>query len=93
MSVTKEAWQITIENEVHLVGITLLVYDHLITLDTEIRCLWNRRKFASAYSFFLIRYLGLASNIPTALFRFAHFPCLGLSVNRLEAVAFRDGGN
>ncbi|KAJ7177068.1 hypothetical protein C8R46DRAFT_1346949 [Mycena filopes] len=77
MSFAKEAWQITIQNEVHLVGFAFLVYDHIITLDTEIRCLWNRRKFASAYSFFFIRYFGLASNIPAAAFQFLTLSPLG----------------
>ncbi|KAJ7465867.1 hypothetical protein FB451DRAFT_1369725 [Mycena latifolia] len=42
----------------------ILFWDHFLTLDTEIHYLWKRRKFASAYWFFVIRYLAVGGNIP-----------------------------
>ncbi|KAJ6556969.1 hypothetical protein DFH09DRAFT_1084319 [Mycena vulgaris] len=51
-----------------------LFWDHILTLDTEIHFLWKRRKFASAYSFFAIRYFAFTSNIPGAAFLFFTIP-------------------
>ncbi|KAJ7115104.1 hypothetical protein C8R43DRAFT_1156304 [Mycena crocata] len=57
-------------NYLHLLGISILYWDHLITLDNEIKYIWIRKKWASSIWFFLIRYLGFAGNIPVVLFSF-----------------------
>ncbi|KAJ7479135.1 hypothetical protein FB451DRAFT_1450949 [Mycena latifolia] len=62
-----DAGQIIFQNQLHIVGICILFWDHFLTLDaidTEIHYLWKRRKFASAYWFFVIRYLAVGGNIP-----------------------------
>ncbi|KAJ6564995.1 hypothetical protein DFH09DRAFT_1315242 [Mycena vulgaris] len=53
-----------------LLGISLMYWDHLITLDDEIRFLWKRARSASAYWFFAIRYTAFAGNIPVTFFIF-----------------------
>ncbi|KAJ7487968.1 hypothetical protein FB451DRAFT_1226068 [Mycena latifolia] len=57
-------------NCTHLVGISLLFWDHLITLDKEIMYIWMRKKSSSSLWFFLVRYVALASNITVLLFSF-----------------------
>ncbi|KAJ6613161.1 hypothetical protein B0H10DRAFT_2222475 [Mycena sp. CBHHK59/15] len=54
----------------HLFGISVMYWDHLITLDTEIGLLWKRTKSASAYWFFVIRYGAFVTNIPVTVFSF-----------------------
>ncbi|KAJ7773976.1 hypothetical protein B0H16DRAFT_1510583 [Mycena metata] len=59
------AWQ----TYCHVIGISILYYDHLITLDAEINYIWKRRTL-SAYLFFVNRYLGFFSNIPVGILPF-----------------------
>ncbi|KAJ6540849.1 hypothetical protein DFH09DRAFT_1396010 [Mycena vulgaris] len=62
--------EIRITNCFHLLAISLMYWDHFITLADEIRFLWKRARSASAYWFFAIRYVGLTGNIPVTLFTF-----------------------
>ncbi|KAJ7487970.1 hypothetical protein FB451DRAFT_1226075 [Mycena latifolia] len=57
-------------NSCHLLGISILFWDHLITLDKEITYLWVRKKSSSSLWFFAVRYIGLGGNIPVLLFSF-----------------------
>ncbi|KAF7368466.1 hypothetical protein MVEN_00169800 [Mycena venus] len=59
--------EIILLNYLHLVGITLLYYDHLISMDKEINLIWRRRKSLSAYSFLLNRYFAFISGIPVSV--------------------------
>ncbi|KAJ7358532.1 hypothetical protein DFH08DRAFT_953664 [Mycena albidolilacea] len=72
--IESEAREIYFQNYLHICGITFLFWDHILTLGTEIRFLWNRRKFVSAYSFFIIRYFAVASNIPGVIFLVVSIP-------------------
>ncbi|KAJ7661157.1 hypothetical protein B0H17DRAFT_1212344 [Mycena rosella] len=54
----------------HLLGISLMYYDHLLTLGHEISLLWKRARSASAHWFFAVRYAGFAGNIPVTVFIF-----------------------
>ncbi|KAJ7082008.1 hypothetical protein B0H15DRAFT_442722 [Mycena belliarum] len=60
--------QIVFQNALHIFGITVLFWDHILMLDTEIQLLWKRKKFASAYWFFVVRYVSLGINIPGLVF-------------------------
>ncbi|KAF8144542.1 hypothetical protein K438DRAFT_2029120 [Mycena galopus ATCC 62051] len=73
-SIESEAREIYFQNYLHICGITVLFWDHILTLETEIRFLWKRRKFVSAYSFFTIRYFAVASNIPGVIFLVVSLP-------------------
>ncbi|KAJ7661144.1 hypothetical protein B0H17DRAFT_1212331 [Mycena rosella] len=57
-------------NYAHLIGITFLYFDHLITLDREISLVWRKRKSLSSYSFLLNRYFAFISGIPVAALPF-----------------------
>ncbi|KAJ7469411.1 hypothetical protein B0H11DRAFT_1920639 [Mycena galericulata] len=46
-----------------LVAFVILCYDHLLTLDSEIKFLWRRPKRLSFFLFILLRYFSLFSNI------------------------------
>ncbi|KAJ6582481.1 hypothetical protein DFH09DRAFT_1145465 [Mycena vulgaris] len=65
------AQEIILWDYCHLLGISFLYWDHLITLDTEVHHLWRRRKTTSAYWFFINRYLGFISNIPIIILPFS----------------------
>ncbi|KAJ7466814.1 hypothetical protein B0H11DRAFT_1921704 [Mycena galericulata] len=49
-----------------------LYWDHLITLDAEIRYLWRRPKSSGAFLFFGVRYGALLGNIPVTVFSFVN---------------------
>ncbi|KAJ6484498.1 hypothetical protein C8R47DRAFT_1131586 [Mycena vitilis] len=57
-------------DEWHLIGLTILFWDHAITLDTEITLLWRRRKSLSAYGFYINRYFGFFSGIAVSALPF-----------------------
>ncbi|KAJ7101254.1 hypothetical protein B0H15DRAFT_815471 [Mycena belliarum] len=62
------------QNYCHLVGVSILVWDYIITLGVEVRYLWQPAKSASSYWFFTIRYGALGANIPVAIFSFVTLP-------------------
>ncbi|KAJ7048475.1 hypothetical protein C8F01DRAFT_1339661 [Mycena amicta] len=62
--------EIRMHDCLHLIGITLLFYDHLITFGDEVRLLWRRARTTSAHWFFAVRYAGLVGNIPVTVFSF-----------------------
>ncbi|KAJ7487974.1 hypothetical protein FB451DRAFT_1553540 [Mycena latifolia] len=64
------AREIVFMNCAHLVGITFLYWDHLITLDSEIDLLWKRRKALSSFWFFLNRYFAFVAGMPVAILPF-----------------------
>ncbi|KAF7328613.1 hypothetical protein MSAN_02479100 [Mycena sanguinolenta] len=83
MLVTAElAADIRIHASLHLLGICLMYYDHLLTLDREIEYMWKRVTSSSALWFFAIRYAGFAGNIPVTIFTF-YEPPLKWYVGRL----------
>ncbi|KAJ2986088.1 hypothetical protein NUW54_g9908 [Trametes sanguinea] len=53
----------TTSNMCELVGITLLAYDHLLTLSGEIRFVWDRKFSGATVIFVLNRYVNLFSKI------------------------------
>ncbi|KAJ7448496.1 hypothetical protein FB451DRAFT_1288658 [Mycena latifolia] len=56
------------------VSSSILLWDHLITLDKEITHIWIRKKSISSFWFFSVRYFGLTGNIPVLLFSFMTLP-------------------
>ncbi|KAJ7673895.1 hypothetical protein DFH06DRAFT_1081727 [Mycena polygramma] len=76
-------------NYLHLVGITFLYWDHLITMDKEVNLLWRRGKSLSAYCFFVNRYFAFISGIPVAAIPFLSLStetCLRFSLFREVAI-------
>jgi hypothetical protein len=55
---------------VSLVNAVILVYDHLLTLKTEIKYIWLSKLRPSTCWFLAVRYLALASNIMVSVYNF-----------------------
>ncbi|KAJ6533403.1 hypothetical protein DFH09DRAFT_1325710 [Mycena vulgaris] len=69
-----------------------LFWDHILTLDTEIHFLWKRCRFASAYSFFTIRYFAFASNIPGVAFLFFTIPTNSYTLELVDVTSIDKSG-
>ncbi|KAF9061371.1 hypothetical protein BDP27DRAFT_1406711, partial [Rhodocollybia butyracea] len=52
-----------LEDIVFLLSITILYYDHFLTLDKEIQFIWKRPRNSSSYLFFINRYFAFFGNI------------------------------
>ncbi|RDB22108.1 hypothetical protein Hypma_010738 [Hypsizygus marmoreus] len=76
------AQQILIHNYFHLVAVSVLLYDHLMTFGNEVDYLWRRSKARSAYWFFLHRYFAFFGNIVVMILGFTT-----LSAQRFAFVA------
>ncbi|KAJ7018193.1 hypothetical protein C8F04DRAFT_1126729 [Mycena alexandri] len=57
---------------VFLSGLVILVYDHLLTLGSEIKFMWRRRFHFGAYWFLAVRYISLACSLTITVFYFGH---------------------
>jgi len=62
-----------------LAGLTILVYDHLLTLGTEVKHIWSSKLRPSTCWFLAVRYIGLAASLTILVFYFGdlgHESCL-----------------
>ncbi|KAK7460472.1 hypothetical protein VKT23_009193 [Stygiomarasmius scandens] len=59
-----------LEGYFHLVGLTFLYYDHILTFPMEVEYLWKHFRGAAKYMFFLNRYFSVTGNaiVTVALF-------------------------
>lgn len=55
--------EILLHNYLHMIAMSFVYWDHLITFDAEIEYLWKQPKTPSARLFFLNRYLAFFGNI------------------------------
>ncbi|KAJ6613172.1 hypothetical protein B0H10DRAFT_2049797 [Mycena sp. CBHHK59/15] len=67
---TTTAQALRLHNELHVLSITFLYWDHLLTFGDEVRFLWRKAKSRSTYYFFLNRYLACFSYIVITVFQF-----------------------
>ncbi|KAJ7718435.1 hypothetical protein B0H16DRAFT_1609099 [Mycena metata] len=70
-----------VDGYLHLTGTVLLVYDHLLTLGSEIRYIWAPGKIRAVAWYFLVRYFALCANLamfPLAFGNFSTKTCVGL---------------
>ncbi|KAJ7150548.1 hypothetical protein C8R43DRAFT_1006110 [Mycena crocata] len=65
------AWDHRIHREVFLSGLAILVYDHIITLDEEVKIIWSSKRILSKWWFLTVRYISLGCSITMAVFYFA----------------------
>ncbi|KAF9458375.1 hypothetical protein BDZ94DRAFT_1270771, partial [Collybia nuda] len=73
--VTPEAArEILAHNYLHVFAVSILFYDHVITLGREIEFVWRRPKSTSSYCFFLNRYSALSSNVAVMVLGFTSLP-------------------
>ncbi|KAF8193236.1 hypothetical protein K438DRAFT_1829332, partial [Mycena galopus ATCC 62051] len=63
-----------LQNELYLISISLLYWDHCITFSDEVRFLWRKAKTRSTYYFFLNRYLAFFGDVSITVFHFAAVP-------------------
>ncbi|KAF7310155.1 hypothetical protein MIND_00388900 [Mycena indigotica] len=64
-----------------MIAFVILIYDHFLTLPTEVRFIWSNPMRPSARWFILNRYLALVTNMGMAFFTFLPIPaseCAGL---------------
>ncbi|KAK0219919.1 hypothetical protein IW262DRAFT_1381314 [Armillaria fumosa] len=57
------AWEILLHGYLQIISLSFLYWDHLITIDDELRLLWNKPKTLASYLFFANRYLAFFGNI------------------------------
>ncbi|KAJ7436253.1 hypothetical protein B0H11DRAFT_2364981 [Mycena galericulata] len=65
------AWDLRLYRSVVLAGLVLLIYDHSLTLATEVKFIWAAKLQPSIYWFLALRYFGLAANIANCVLYFA----------------------
>ncbi|KAF8874546.1 hypothetical protein BD779DRAFT_1804908 [Infundibulicybe gibba] len=68
-----DAWDIRLHGYFSFFSIAFLYYDHLITIDREIKYIWRRPKTPSAYMFLANRYFSFSANIVVAVFQVTNF--------------------
>ncbi|KAK7053230.1 hypothetical protein VNI00_003855 [Paramarasmius palmivorus] len=56
-----------------ILSTSILFWDHIITLDAEVKYIWLRPKSRSSIMFLAIRYFALASNISVLISSFCRF--------------------
>ncbi|KAJ7802294.1 hypothetical protein B0H14DRAFT_3781166 [Mycena olivaceomarginata] len=59
---------------VFIVGLVVLIYDHRLTLETEVKLMWSAKLRPGTYWFFAVRYIALSANIGVAVFNFSNLP-------------------
>ncbi|KAJ7215470.1 hypothetical protein GGX14DRAFT_696476, partial [Mycena pura] len=64
-------WDLRLYRSVVLAGLVLLVYDHTLTLATEVKFIWAAKFRPSIYWFLALRYIGLVANIANCVLYFA----------------------
>ncbi|KAJ7876765.1 hypothetical protein B0H14DRAFT_3787532 [Mycena olivaceomarginata] len=62
--------QSTVTLRLHFV----LIYDHRLTLETEVKLMWSAKLRPGTYWFFAVRYIALSANIGVAVFNFSNLP-------------------
>ncbi|KII83331.1 hypothetical protein PLICRDRAFT_58408 [Plicaturopsis crispa FD-325 SS-3] len=72
--VVSAAQDSTTQNYLHLLSMTMLCYDQLLTLPAEIAYIWTRPRSVSSILFLLNRYLAFTRNIVFAAVTFTRFP-------------------
>ncbi|KAJ7020462.1 hypothetical protein C8F04DRAFT_1275069 [Mycena alexandri] len=68
-------WDLCVSSRLYrsfvLAGLVLLVYDHTLTLATEVKFIWAAKLRPSIYWFLVLRYIGLVANIANCVLYFA----------------------
>ncbi|KAJ7718773.1 hypothetical protein DFH07DRAFT_859928 [Mycena maculata] len=82
-----------VDGYLHLTGTVLLVYDHLLTLESEVRNIWAPGNIRAVAWYFLVRYFALCANLAMFPLAFGNFSTklltLSLRVLAIYSVARR----
>ncbi|KAJ7834347.1 hypothetical protein B0H14DRAFT_3871396 [Mycena olivaceomarginata] len=79
---------------IFLAGLAVLIYDHLLTLDAEIKLIWSSKLRVSTCWFLAVRYIALSANIGVAVYYFGNLDhelrqdAMGMDVLLLSQEAF-----
>ncbi|KAJ6495825.1 hypothetical protein DFH09DRAFT_1103711 [Mycena vulgaris] len=76
-------WDLRLYRSFVLAGLVLLVYDHTLTLATEVKFIWAAKLRPSIYWFLALRYIGLVANIANCVLYFAelnHESCVKMQL-------------
>ncbi|KAJ7644743.1 hypothetical protein FB45DRAFT_898575 [Roridomyces roridus] len=65
------AWDSRLYRCFFVAGLTIVMYDHLLTLPTEVKYIWSSKLRPSTCWFLLVRYAGFCANVVVAVFYFA----------------------
>ncbi|KAJ6468236.1 hypothetical protein C8R45DRAFT_1170404 [Mycena sanguinolenta] len=76
------AWDHLVYRHLFLFGFVILIYDHILTFDDEVKLIWRKPLRPSALWFFAVRYLSLACSVGMLFFYFWDF---SLAVNSVPA--------
>ncbi|KAJ7265783.1 hypothetical protein C8J57DRAFT_1470139 [Mycena rebaudengoi] len=64
-------WELRLYRSVVLASLVLLIYDHTLTIATEVKFIWAAKLRPSIYWFLGLRYIGLIANITNSVIYFA----------------------
>ncbi|KAJ3983793.1 hypothetical protein F5890DRAFT_1520963 [Lentinula detonsa] len=70
------ASQLLLHTYLHMLGISILYWDHALTLKYEVHHLWKGPKTWSSHWFFLNRYFAFFANFTVTIFEFFNLPPL-----------------
>ncbi|KAK0482180.1 hypothetical protein IW261DRAFT_1466651 [Armillaria novae-zelandiae] len=73
----EQAWEVLLHGYLQMVSLSFLYWDHLITIDDELRLLWNKPKTLASYLFFVNRYLAFFGNITVLTLEFTTLSITG----------------
>ncbi|KAJ7851767.1 hypothetical protein B0H13DRAFT_2359862 [Mycena leptocephala] len=62
-----------VDGYLHLTGTVLLVYDHLLTLESEVQYIWAPGNIRAVAWYFLVRYFALCTNLAMFPLAFGNF--------------------
>ncbi|KAF7343235.1 hypothetical protein MVEN_01754900 [Mycena venus] len=71
---TAVAQALRLHHYLYLAPLTFLYWDHLLTFGDEVRYIWSKPKTASAYCFFLNRYLAAFGDLAVTVFYYHEVP-------------------
>ncbi|KAJ7473527.1 hypothetical protein FB451DRAFT_1249476 [Mycena latifolia] len=77
------AWDHRIYRCFFVAGLVILIYDHLLTLGSEVQYVWSSKLRPSTCWFLAVRYVGLAASITISVFYFgdlSHESCVKMQL-------------
>ncbi|KAJ7795277.1 hypothetical protein B0H14DRAFT_3496195 [Mycena olivaceomarginata] len=73
----------------YLTGVVLLIYDHLLTLKSEVRYIWTTDHTRSLAWYLLVRYFALCTNVAIVALAFVDFSVKDSSPRYLHSSHFK----
>ncbi|KAJ7278353.1 hypothetical protein C8J57DRAFT_1306647 [Mycena rebaudengoi] len=67
------AWDHQVYRSIFISAVAILIYDHFLTLESEVKWVWLPRHRLATYWFFLVRYMAIVATATYATFYFGDF--------------------